>query len=82
MDDMKIRAHGAEYAIFYRFFDLCVITFSLALASYLSMGRLFDNWLLISVVNSVCFLLIAENAFLYRSWRISKIGRASCRERV
>ena len=71
MDDMKIRAHGAEYAIFYRFFDLCVITFSLALASYLILGRLFDNWLLISVVNSVCFLFIAENAFLYRSWRIS-----------
>lgn len=68
---MKIRTHGAEYAIIYRLFDLSVITFSLATACYLTLGHLFIDWLLIGTINAVIFLLFAESAYLYRSWRLS-----------
>lgn len=71
MNDMKIRTHGAEYAIFYRLFDLFIITLSLAIASFWVIGTLFVDWLFIGTFNAVCFLLLAESAFLYRSWRVS-----------
>lgn len=71
MDNMKIRTHGAEFAIFYRLFDLFVITLSLAIASFSLLGDLFTDWLLVGTFNAVCFLLLAESAFLYRSWRVS-----------
>lgn len=71
MNSRKIRTHGAEFAILYRLCDLAVIGSSLAAASYLHLGSVVHDWLVIGTLISVCYLLFAESAHLYRSWRVS-----------
>ncbi|MEZ8027872.1 undecaprenyl-phosphate glucose phosphotransferase [Enterovibrio norvegicus] len=71
MDSRKIRTHGTEFAILYRICDLAVIGGTLAISSWLYLGQLYKDYLLIVTLTAVCFLLFAESAHLYRSWRVS-----------
>ena len=66
-----IRSHEAEFAFLYRISDLVLIVSSMMIL--LSYHQVLDlkDYLILSIVTSICFFLFAESARLYRSWRTS-----------
>lgn len=67
-----IRSHEAEFAFLYRISDLAVIvSFMLFLVLESTNTSLSKDYLLLSFVGGISFLIMAESGNLYRSWRTS-----------
>nr|WP_319534990.1 undecaprenyl-phosphate glucose phosphotransferase [uncultured Vibrio sp.] len=67
-----IRSHEAEFAFLYRITDLTVIVFfMLFLVLEGTHSTLDKDYVILSFVAGISFLLMAESGSLYRSWRTS-----------
>nr|WP_319552855.1 undecaprenyl-phosphate glucose phosphotransferase [uncultured Vibrio sp.] len=67
-----IRSHEAEFAFLYRITDLTVIVlFMLLLVLEGTHTTLDKDYVILSFVAGISFLLMAESGSLYRSWRTS-----------
>ncbi|MHA2764827.1 undecaprenyl-phosphate glucose phosphotransferase [Vibrio harveyi] len=67
-----IRSHEMEFAFLYRISDLVVIvSFMLFLVVKDANTSLYKDYVILSFVGSVSFLIMAESGKLYRSWRTS-----------
>lgn len=67
-----IRSHEAEFAFLYRIADLTVIVFFMLFLVFRGTHTTMDkDYVILSFVAGISFLLMAESGNLYRSWRTS-----------
>lgn len=67
-----IRSHGTEFAFLYRIADLAVIVSLMLFLVFEKMDTFISkDYLLLSSVGGISFLIMAESGNLYRSWRTS-----------
>jgi putative colanic acid biosynthesis UDP-glucose lipid carrier transferase len=72
-----IKNNSNKFATIYRGIDLFFITLSFALVCYMLNVSFDRDYLLLSLLGSITFALIAESFSLYRSWRVGTFKEMS-----
>ncbi|AUL97586.1 undecaprenyl-phosphate glucose phosphotransferase [Vibrio vulnificus] len=68
-----IRSHETEFSFLYRLADLTIIIGFMALLTLYHLTAIPKDYLMLAIVSGLIFILFAESAQLYRSWRTSSI---------